>query len=54
MSAYPSAVLSCLIKQYLSDCCAKACLIGYEPADLTVHPPPQNNRGWVHFFCIGV
>ena len=28
--------------------------IGYEPADLTVHPPPQNCRGWVHFFCIGV
>ena len=29
-------------------------LIGYEPADLTVHPPPQDCRGWVHFFCIGV
>ena len=28
--------------------------IGYEPADLTVHPPPQNCRGWVHFFRIGV
>ena len=29
--------------------------IGYEPADLTVHPPPQkNDRGWVHFFRIGV
>ena len=28
--------------------------IGYEPADLTVHPPPQNYRGWVHFFRIGV
>ena len=28
--------------------------LGYEPADLTVHPPPQNDRGWVHFFCIGV
>ena len=28
-------------------------LIGYEPADLTVHPPP-NYRGWVHFFRIGV
>ena len=27
--------------------------IGYEPADLTVHPP-QNCRGWVHFFRIGV
>ena len=26
-------------------------IIGYEPADLTVHlPPPQNYRGWVHFF----
>ena len=25
-------------------------LVGYEPADLTVHPPPQNCRGWVHFF----
>ena len=28
-------------------------LIGHEPADLTVHPP-QNCRGWVHFFRIGV
>ena len=28
--------------------------IGYEPAGLTMHPPPQNDRGWVHFFCIGV
>ena len=26
-------------------------VIGYEPADLTVHPPPQNDRGWVHFFA---
>ena len=27
--------------------------IGYEPADLTVHPPPKkNDRGWVHFFRI--
>ena len=31
-----------------------AIIIGYEPADLTVHPPPQNYRGWVHFFRIGV
>ena len=29
-------------------------ILGYEPADLTVHPPPQNCRGWVHFFRIGV
>ena len=28
--------------------------IGYEPAGLTVHPPPQNDRGWVHFFRMGV
>ena len=28
--------------------------IGYEPADLTVHPPPQNDRGWVNFFRMGV
>ena len=27
--------------------------IGYEPAGLTVHPPPQNDRGWVHFFSYG-
>ena len=27
--------------------------IGYESADLNVHPPP-NCRGWVHFFRIGV
>ena len=29
-------------------------VIGYEPADLTVHPPPQNDREWVHFFRMGV
>ena len=30
-------------------------LIGYEPAGLTVHPPPpQNDREWVHFFRMGV
>ena len=36
--------------------CTMSCvtLLGYEPADLTVHPPPQNDRGWVHFFRIGV
>ena len=29
--------------------------IGYEPADLTVHPPsPQYCRGWVYFFRVGV
>ena len=29
--------------------------IGYEPAGLTMHPPPpQNDRGWVHFFRMGV
>ena len=28
-------------------------LIRYEPADLTC-TPPQNDRGWVHFFRIGV
>ena len=27
--------------------------VGYEPAGLTVHPP-QNDRGWVHFFGMGV
>ena len=25
-----------------------------EPAGLTVHPPPQNDREWVHFFRMGV
>ena len=34
-------------------------LIGYEPASLHVtvqhpHPTPQNLRGWVYIFCIGV
>ena len=29
-------------------------LVGYEPADLTVNPPPQNCREWVHFFRMGV
>ena len=28
-------------------------IVGYEPADLIVHPP-QNCRGWVRFFRIGV
>ena len=28
------------------------CTLGYEPAGLTMHPPPQNDRGWVHFFRI--
>ena len=28
--------------------------LGYEPAGPTVHPPPQNDRGWVHFFRMGV
>ena len=28
-------------------------VLGYEPAGLTMHPP-QNDRGWVHFFRIGV
>ena len=27
-------------------------ILGYEPAGLTVHPP-QNDRGWVHFFRMG-
>ena len=27
------------------------CTLGYEPAGLTMHPPPKkNDRGWVHFF----
>ena len=31
-------------------------IIGYEPAGLTIHPPPpkKNDRGWVYFFRIGV
>ena len=29
-------------------------ILSYEPADLTVHPPPQNDREWVHFFRMGV
>ena len=29
--------------------------LGYEPAGLTVHlPSPQNDRGWVYFFRMGV
>ena len=28
-------------------------IIGYEPAGLTVHPP-QNDRGWVHFFRMDI
>ena len=29
-------------------------VLGYEPAGLTMHPPPQNDRGWIYFFRIGV
>ena len=29
-------------------------VLGYEPAGLTVHPPPQNDRGRVNFFRMGV
>ena len=34
----------------------KIVVIGYVPADVTVHPPPppQNYRGWVKFFSISV
>ena len=32
----------------------KPSILGYEPVGLTVHPPPQNDRGWVHFFRMGV
>ena len=29
--------------------------LGYEPAGLTVHlPSPQNDRGWVYFFRMGL
>ena len=35
-------------------CFLCVCVLGYEPAGLTVHPPPQNDRGWVHFFRMGV
>ena len=39
-----------------SYCSCMLGLIGYEPADLTVHPPPpkKNDRGWIYFFRIGV
>ena len=29
-------------------------LLGYESADITVHPPPPNCRELVHFFRISV
>ena len=33
----------------------KIYVLGYEPAGLTVHPPPpKNDRGWFHFFRMGV
>ena len=54
--------LANLLALFCFDCRHRAVLykqeqskhLGYEPADLTVHPPPQNCRGWVHFFRIGV
>ena len=42
----------CLKREYVSK--FHDAIIGYEPAGLTVHPPPQNDRGWVHFFRMGV
>ena len=62
-------ILLCQIKHYHTICiqsCNILCIdtivtrvtlaheLGYEPAGLTVHPPPQNDRGWVHFFRMGV
>ena len=40
----------------LCECGSSYHLLGYEPAGLTVRraPPPQNDRGWVHFYRIGV
>ena len=30
-------------------------ILGYEPANLSVHPPPQKKtcRKWFNFFCLG-
>ena len=50
--------IKCLMHKYKFDMhqwygSITSLLIGYEPAGLTVHPP-QNDRGWVHFFRMGV
>ena len=43
------------LNKFIITMCSITLLIGYEPAGLTVHPPPpQNDRGWVHFFRMGV
>ena len=42
------------LKSYIEQEQNLSSLLGYEPADLTVHPPPQNDREWVHFFRMGV
>ena len=44
-----------IIVVHITDNNCEVCLyLGYEPAGLTVHPPPQNDRGWVYFFRMGV
>ena len=47
------SMTSCQDMFYYFNYHIQSLLIGYEPAGLTVHPP-QNDRGWVHFFRMGV
>ena len=43
------------LEHQINDELKRVNILGYEPADLTVHPPPpQNDREWVHFFRMGV
>ena len=37
---------------YMQPVSTRTVILGYEPAGLTMHPPP-NDRGWVHFYRIG-
>ena len=49
-TALSKYVINTMLDSYSYECI----LLGYEPAGLTVHPPPQNDRGWVNFFRMGV
>ena len=46
-------IVLCIVSSQLYGSIDCPSLLGYEPADLTVHPP-QNDREWVHFFRMGV
>ena len=53
-STFVNCLQYCRFKATILVQVARTIAIDYEPAGLTMHPPPQNDLGWVHFFRIGV